>query len=352
MNSLGDTEPAEKERFIHLIEEAIAGDGTAVEKQQQATKLNIHPLVQAAEEKLKRAVNMRNSVEAVLGGLPFDVMDPSGNTTCLIPVTFEQLAQDRANLVAKATELVDKGCVEQAGFYIETPEPDAEVDAVLEMAGGEFCLNATLSLASLLQSRAQKKFNRPLLIQCSGNSQPVRCTCVFGEANTPHVTAIFSADPVIETIGEDDGILVRLPGITHLICRVENLSAIDDDEDEQAKIALRDLAQRYSDQLSSTPAIGLIRFDQDDQGLVIRPTVLVINTGTIVSESACGSGTSALAFVKAKIAQEEQTDETLWQVGQPSGKWMTAQYKPKKEHYPTAAVSLETDVHCICSSRK
>ena len=77
----------------------------------------------------------------------YSIWDPSGNITALVesPIPIE-----RQRTVASEL-MVRHPAVEQVGFVSLSPENDA--DAALRMAGGEFCGNAGMSAAALLQSR-------------------------------------------------------------------------------------------------------------------------------------------------------------------------------------------------------
>ena len=101
----------------------------------------------------------------------YSIWDPSGNITALVesPVPVERQSAVAAELMARHP------AVEQLGFVSWQAEDGT--DAVLRMAGGEFCGNASMSAAALLQSRLESAapsgawITRSLRV--SGAKQPV-----------------------------------------------------------------------------------------------------------------------------------------------------------------------------------
>ncbi|MEE3312421.1 MAG: diaminopimelate epimerase, partial [Acutalibacteraceae bacterium] len=76
----------------------------------------------------------------------YSLFDPTGNITLLVETPIS--AAERVAVASKLMELEPKA--EQVGFV---SQDDADVDIRLDMAGGEFCGNATMSAAALAVMR-------------------------------------------------------------------------------------------------------------------------------------------------------------------------------------------------------
>ncbi len=294
---------------------------------------------------------LKSQICEILGDLDFDIMYPNGNSTCLIPMSGTELESRREECLEKATVLVQRSLVEQVGFYSVQSGTDQQKesktpDIILEMSGGEFCLNATISAAALVYKNTSPTPNQDLKIQCSGNPNLVVCECKFDQFNVVHVDAVFSADPEFEEMSE--GTLVRLPGISHLMQEVDPKQDPDNDgvSDLQAFIA------SHQESLADDLAVGLIRYRLDLRGAVIWPTVYVKKTGTTTKETACGSGTAALIFLIQRNRELSGNDRPcIYAVAQPSDQWLTGKFKNMGE-FPRPAVIIQTEVFSVCGSKK
>ena len=92
--------------------------------------------------------------------LDFIKLSPLGNTTVFL--RGEAAQEARAALLAEAMDY-DHLAAEQAGFLVA---PHAEEALFrIEMSGGEFCGNATLSAAALAAADGAED---PFLVECSG----------------------------------------------------------------------------------------------------------------------------------------------------------------------------------------
>jgi len=157
--------------------------------------------------------------------IPYFIVDPGGNTTAIVPGVFNAV---RRKKIALNILRINKE-VEQVGFWM--PARSKKTVAHLEMAGGEFCGNATRALASLINKKD------PFFLETSGLSEPIKV-----EASRKR-SSIFV--PLNAFRMKED--LCSLPGITHL--------------------------------LNST-----------------KVGVWVRDIGTLYDETACASGTAALAY--------------------------------------------------------
>ncbi|MCR5813158.1 MAG: hypothetical protein K6G15_01520 [Desulfovibrio sp.] len=239
--------------------------------------------------------------------LPFSKWNPAGNTTLFFPKD----ALDPSLWPALAAETLKNQALsaEQAGF-VDIP------GNTLTMAGGEFCLNATLAFGALLARREEesKKNMEPgrthtARVTVSGWPERIFLTCT-GSSSTWHSRAQIPL-PTIDCADLGDGqCLVRLPGISHLLLD-RSKNPLESDRD-LAQATFSQLRQRY--QLEEEPCVGAIWWEKSAKMLRLTPLVFVRETQTLVWEQACGSGSLALALA---LGQSQDIHELSLQ--QPSG---------------------------------
>ncbi len=265
--------------------------------------------------------------------LRFHKFSPGGNTTIL--VTDPVPAPLRA---AVAAELMGEHHVhaEQVGFVTL-----AGVCPRIDMMGGEFCGNACRSLAALLALKhvlhsgpgglmsgviASSGVSGPLPVRVvhtpHGPDAAVRMPLPSSgspgasalpdtaekpgagtDRPTPDDTTFQFVQPLAEGLK-----LVRLPGITHLLLDA-SVHPFPADWQPQA----RALIARHG--LDDEPAAGCIWHHGPLATPSITPVVRVRDTGSILLESACGSGSLAYGLHRAAMAD----GEIALAVRQPSG---------------------------------
>ena len=233
--------------------------------------------------------------------LKFAKMNPTENMTILVlsPVTREYQPDIAAKLMSE-----NSVGAEQVGFLEKVSLPGAI--ARLQMMGGEFCGNATMSLAALIANEegladgAKKSY--PLEI--SGADHLLHCRILrLGDSYEGSVEM-----PLPERISEEElepGIslpVVRFPGIAHVIVQ----------ENKIDPAAARAVIPRWCGRLE-TEALGILLCNGDFNR--IRPLVYVQETGSSVWERGCGSGTAALG---AYLAHEAKKDIQI-SISQPGG---------------------------------
>lgn len=216
-------------------------------------------------------------------------IDPSGNTTLIVDSFVERGEQWHvaAQLMALDTS------ADQVGFMERAEDPCCA--ARLQMMGGEFCGNASLSAAAFLLRRAQIPANTQcrLPLEVSGAPEAVKISGQFDE------NGVFSGSvsmPLPESLSEIvflDGFdcytlpLVRFPGICHAI--VESGAVSRATAEKCIAAWCRTLG---------TDALGLMFLDADTGAL--EPLVYVASTDTAVWEGSCASGTCAAAAYLAE----------------------------------------------------
>ena len=214
----------------------------------------------------------------------FSKWSPGGNTTLFFPADGrppeEQAALAR---LALAPQMLGG---EQAGFVDISGRR-------LRMAGGEFCLNASLAFGALLAMEDDGRPERSFDVNVSGWPCPLRLT-VRGRAPRWHVEAGLPLPPCPVTRIDEDMRLVRLPGIAHVLLHRKRHPV-----PENGETALALLRQRHG--LADEACVGGIWWKEENGWLDMLPIVHVRDTGTTCFENACGSGALALALALAPL---------------------------------------------------
>lgn len=214
--------------------------------------------------------------------------DPTGNATALVLTPVR--ASLRARTASRVMELWD-GWAEQVGFLSSA----AGYDARLDMMGGEFCGNASMSAAACVAERLGAE-TLAARLAVSGASGSVNCLVSrSGDGYSGSVSMPLPVCAGYEELGIGGRTLrlftVRFDGITHVIAPNGALSRAE------CEAAARLWADRFG-----ADALGVISFDRDSA--FMRPLVYVRGTASLVWESACASGTSAVGCMLALTGQD------------------------------------------------
>ena len=221
-------------------------------------------------------------------------ISPTENMTVLV-----ETPVPRARHAEIAEKLMVYGGVncEQVG-YIEPPR-DPAARARLQMMGGEFCGNATMSLASFLcfcdAMPAGAQADIPLEVSGMEGTLACHVRCLAegeyeGAVQMPRPLSIsrqtlaFSNTPYSVTC-------VRMDGIAHLLIDAKQVA-----RGAEPIVVPHDLLHAWAP-LFAEEAVGLVLcdFEKDE----IRPLVYVKPTGSAVWERGCGSGSAAYGAAMA-----------------------------------------------------
>ena len=236
--------------------------------------------------------------------IPFVKISPTQNITILVtaPVPRERQPEVAAGLLA-----YDSVGGEQVGFLEAPTLPRAHMR--LQMMGGEFCGNATMSAGAYLAWKSGVRDGTvDYMLEVSGASGLVPCR-IEREGNlfrgTVHMPLPEGfAEVELET---DHGPLrvpmVKMPGIFHVILPA-------DTGVERAEIERR---IRSWSEVVQAEALGILRYDEAGQSM--EPIVYVPATDSAVWEHGCGSGTAALSSWKAWSTRQSFRGE----IRQPGG---------------------------------
>ncbi len=215
--------------------------------------------------------------------------------------------------------------IEQVGFY-------STIGPSLEMAGGEFCGNATRSLAFyLLKGRSGY-----LTIRVSGVMQPLEVGVDAG-GNAWTQMPIYSDPQRIQATGEYT--IVPLQGIKLVIFDIKKpLGLINAKKKAHSILSSLNL-------LSSESAAGVMFVRRKQNKYSLEPVVWVRDIKTFFYETACGSGSVALALREAKRLR---TDVIL-DITQPSGSDIRCSVSFNDQRFSFASISGKVEILGIVS---
>lgn len=204
--------------------------------------------------------------------------DPAGNITLFVldPVERPRRAAVAAALMRARPDMK----IEQVGFACP---PEAGTDGCMEMMGGEFCGNATRAYAMFLARRSRD--TREVRLRVSGCDHVVTATVDLEQGTAQ---AEMPLPRAVQTISRDNwtGTLVDLAGIAHLV--VEGIAPSE---------SFFHTAEPLFAAIKGLDAYGVIFLDRAAHGMT--PLVRVVDTGTLVWEGSCGSGTIACAVAES-----------------------------------------------------
>ncbi|MBD3244923.1 MAG: GNAT family N-acetyltransferase [Candidatus Moranbacteria bacterium] len=243
------------------------------------------------------------------------LMSPGGNPTALVLDQFDQLEKSKRKKAYQKTndalmKELGESRVEQVGFLI--PPENKEALVCLRMAGGEFCGNALRSAVELMTKKqpGQGKIE-VLLVEDNKEKRKVLNYEVFKDGQI-EVEMLLPEDlkKVYSTAqdNEDKSIMyekIVLDGIEHVIIKDETISEGILEKDEETKYREKaDSILNDNGLKESSPAAGVLFVKKNESGqTIMQPFVYVREIKTFFYESACGSGTTALALSEAKDKQ-------------------------------------------------
>lgn len=205
---------------------------------------------------------------------------------------------------------------EQAGFLIPS-------HLHFEMAGGEFCGNASRAAAALL-SETENKPNVSFTV--SGFDGTVGATITKRSDVLYDVRCEFPGMPTeVQQAVVDDGqsvSVVDLGGIVHVL-----INGVFPVESSVYQEVHRKVTERFD--LSNREAVGVIWFEENQEGIVIHPVVWVKAVDTFFYETSCGSGAIATSRVTG-----------VSNIIQPTGKVIRAEITPDR-------VILESEMEVV-----
>lgn len=227
----------------------------------------------------------------------YTIYVPGGNSTAFV-TGLNYSAEQRKKINDKI--MADNPEVEQVGFV----EKGLAVKE-LKMAGGEFCGNATRSAAHfyLHGMPGELKININGKLINAGVYQNGNAWC--------EIPLIDDRSKMLQKI--EEGIYkVQMDGMVTIVVTEEKAVPYLEKKDTIKSEAM-DIIKKY--ELQDSEAVGVMFLEQVEGKLKINPIVWVNAIDTLFYETACGSGTTATAVVKAFLIGKGGSFEIL----QPSG---------------------------------
>ena len=240
--------------------------------------------------------------------IDYSILDPSGNKTIIVETL---VGRDDHKKVADILMQRHED-VEQVGFLEEAADGH---DIRLQMAGGEFCGNATMCAAAVyLKNTGRDKGNVRIAVSGSDEILDVILDNAGGDwkgtAEMPIPNSVW-----LRILPDEDGKDVSVPvvhfkGISHAIVSW-NLDYKDAER----------LIDTWCDMLE-VDSLGILLFDEENSKLV--PLVYVKKSDTLFWEHSCASGTAAVGVWLA-VDKNENVSLSLKQPGGEIG--VEARYK-------------------------
>ena len=223
--------------------------------------------------------------------------NPAGNITLFVktPVEKELRAPFAEKLLA-----MEEFAAEQVGFFCEAGDG---YDGHMEMAGGEFCGNASRAYGYLIAREKGLADKVHLKLEVSGTCKPVEVDVDMDEgtarAGMPLPLYIRPAEA-----GGVKGTLVHLGGIAHFVVK-----------DAAPAVELFEKAEKeIFEEIKQLDAYGVMFSDSGTGHLT--PLVKVPATNSLYWEGSCGSGSLAVAIADT---EELPDGEYAIDIVQPAG---------------------------------
>lgn len=220
---------------------------------------------------------------------------PGGNDTALV-LSNDYSKEEKKRINDEIMKL--DSSIEQVGFVDKNKEPE------LQMAGGEFCGNATRSSAYYYLNRTSGK------LKIKVNEKDIVNAGVYDDGSAWCEIPLYLGEN--QVVKKEEGIYqVKMNGMISIVISEDISKKYLADIDNIKKYA-SNFIDKYD--LRNSEAVGVM-FLEKDKILKINPVVWVRDIDTLYYETACGSGTTATAMVKAYLENKNQDIEIL----QPSG---------------------------------
>jgi diaminopimelate epimerase len=245
----------------------------------------------------------------------FTILRPGGNDTAVVEGIVNKDLRKKINraIMQKYPH------VEQVGFY--------DFDQIsntyrLEMAGGEFCGNAARSLAHLILKGQTGKIN----VHVSGTRQILQAG--ISSRNNAFCFMPIKREGNSMRKSNSNLFIIELEGITHVIVFVTKKYSVEVLKKEAKKILIK------TKLITNSVAAGVMFVKKYSLfSYSVDPIVWVRDIGTLFFETACASGTTAIALLLANYLRASKTSITVLQ---PSKETLTV-VVTKKDNKLTSA---------------
>lgn len=253
--------------------------------------------------------------------IKYSIYKPAGNDTALVYGT--NYTKDQKKKINNVI-MERHANIEQVGFI-------SNANKELQMAGGEFCGNATRSAAYNFLNGTNGS------IKILVNSKDVINAGVDNSQNAWCEIPLCKDKNVVTK--EGDGIyIVKIKGITLVVFQDFIVKKYIDTNYDLKEKAMQ-IIKKYK--LENNSAVGVIFCENEDKVIRITPVVWVKNINTLFVETACGSGSIAVCIVEAFLKKQS----VVIDIEQPSGLIITSKVSYEKGKFSKAIISgnIEND---------
>lgn len=247
----------------------------------------------------------------------YKILNPGGNKTAIVignEYNKEEKKQINDSILKENLE------VEQVGF-ISTKENK------LEMAGGEFCVNATrCAIWQYLKGKQGE-----IELEVSGYKGKI-------EGGITQEKDVYVNMQIEQKLGDiinkkDIFNFVKLEGILLAVIDEKNsakyIEQLKKDE-EKTKNKLKEIMKTFE---TNEKAIGIILLEKVGTRTKINPIIWVKTIDTLYYETACGSGSLATAIYKSYVEKSENLE-----IVQPSGSSINISLIKKKDYIEKSTI--------------
>lgn len=220
------------------------------------------------------------------------VADPAGNITFFV---LDKADRKDYPWIANQLLCIEEFHGEQVGFLEEREDGSVH----MQMMGGEFCGNATRSFGYLMSMTSREK-PKEIYVDVSGSDRPLKVEIDFEQGKCKTSMPL---PREIRSLDAGDGKkldMVVFDGICHIIVKEEPWS------EEQVERTLKKVQEQCP-----SDAYGFMFLE----GEKMTPVVYVRETGSLVWESSCGSGSMGAAVYLSKDSGDGEFTCSLRQPG-------------------------------------
>lgn len=251
--------------------------------------------------------------------IEFKILNPGGNKTALVNGT--NFTDKQKGLINRL--IMDKYLdVEQVGFLSNETNR-------LEMAGGEFCMNATR--CAVYEYSREKKDS--VEISVSGTNKKIIGRVINKNKVEIKLDISKNIDELIEV--QNNFTLVKIDGILIIIFDEEQSKEYIKKLKNNEKLIKKELKKFMSKSIQTNEkAIGIMLLEKISDKTKINPVVWVKDIDTVFYETACGSGSLATAIYNYYNHKEE-----MLELIQPSGYTVNIELNTKKQYIKNAIIT-------------
>lgn len=248
----------------------------------------------------------------------YKILNPGGNKTALVlENTYNK--QEKKDINDKI--LKENLDVEQVGFLDKK-------NKILEMAGGEFCVNATR--CAIWEILNGEEGNVKLSVsgykrKISGGIKKDKKVYVDMEINN-NIKNIIEKDKKFN--------IVTLDGIVLLVIDEENSKKYIEKLKKNKELVKNELKQLMIETKINEKAIGVILLEKENNMTKINPIIWVKEIDTVYYETACGSGSLATAIYKNYTEGIKEIE-----VLQPAGSIINIKINIDKDFFKNAIIT-------------